>query len=98
MLLSLLVAELMMNTSKHAFGDGKSGNIRISLESAGADHHLTFADDGQGFDPDAEAARAGLGSRIMEGLVAQLNGSMRTASGPSGTTVEVSIPARERQT
>jgi two-component sensor histidine kinase len=96
MLLSLLVAELMMNTSKHAFGAGKSGNIRISLESAGGDHRLTFADDGQGFDTDADAARAGLGSRIMEGLVAQLNGSMRTASGPSGTTVEVSIPARER--
>jgi len=78
--------------------DWRPERRKISLESAGADHHLTFADDGQGFDPDAEAARAGLGSRIMEGLVAQLNGSMRMASGPSGTTVEVSIPARERQT
>jgi two-component sensor histidine kinase len=94
MLLSLLVAELLINTSKHAFAEGKSGNIRMSLASAGGDYHLTFADDGQGFDPDAAAP--GLGSRIMEGLVAQLHGSMRTQSGPSGTTVEVTMPALDR--
>jgi two-component sensor histidine kinase len=96
MLLSLLVAELLINTSKHAFAEGKSGNIRISLESVGGDHHFIFTDDGKGFDPDAQTARSGLGGRIMEGLVTQLHGSMRTASGPSGTTVEVTMPALER--
>jgi two-component sensor histidine kinase len=95
MLLSLLVAELMMNTSKHAFGDGKSGNIHISLESVGPDYRLTFTDDGKGFDPASQTAGPNLGSRIMEGLVAQMRGSIRTASGPSGTTVEVTIPAME---
>jgi hypothetical protein len=32
----------------------------------------------------------------MDGLVNQLHGSMRTASGPSGTTVEVTMPALDR--
>jgi hypothetical protein len=32
----------------------------------------------------------------MQGLVGQMNGTMRTASGPSGTSVEVTIPALER--
>jgi two-component sensor histidine kinase len=95
MLVSLLVAELMMNTSKHAFGEGQSGNIRISLESAGSDYRLTFTDDGKGFDTASQTAGPNLGSRIMEGLVAQMHGSIRTASGPSGTTVEVTIPALE---
>jgi two-component sensor histidine kinase len=97
MLLSLLVAELMLNASKHAFDVGQSGNIQIAMETVGSDHRFTFADDGKGFEPDTEAANApGLGSRIMRGLVSQMHGTMRTASGPSGTSVEVTIPALER--
>jgi two-component sensor histidine kinase len=95
MLLSLLVAELMMNSTKHAFAPGSSGNVTITLKSTGPDHHLTFADDGRGFDPEARTSSLGLGSRIMEGLVNQLHGTMRTASGSSGTTVRVSIPAAD---
>jgi len=95
MLLSLLVAELMMNACKHAFGEGRSGNIRISLESVGADYRLTFTDDGRGFDARSHAMRPGLGSRIIEGLAVQMHGSIQTASGPTGTTVEVTIPAVE---
>ena len=97
MLLSLLVAELMLNASKHAFDVGQSGNIQIAMETIGSDHRFTFTDDGKGFAPDTEAANApGLGGRIMQGLVVQLHGTMRTASGPSGTSVEVTMPALER--
>jgi two-component sensor histidine kinase len=97
MLLSLLVAELMLNASKHAFDVGQSGNIHITMETVGSNHRFTFTDDGKGFEPDSETASApGLGSRIMQGLVGQMNGTMRTASGPSGTSVEVTIPAMER--
>jgi two-component sensor histidine kinase len=97
MLLSLLVAELMLNASKHAFDVGQSGNIQIAMETVGSNHRFTFTDDGRGFEPDAETASApGLGSRIMQGLVGQMQGTMRTASGPSGTRVEVTMPALER--
>jgi two-component sensor histidine kinase len=97
MLLSLLVAELMLNASKHAFDIGQSGNIQIAMETVGSNHRFTFTDDGKGFEPDTETDSApGLGSRIMQGLVGQMHGTMRTASGPSGTSVEVTMPALER--
>jgi two-component sensor histidine kinase len=97
MLLSLLVAELMLNASKHAFDIGQSGNIQIAMETVGSNHRFTFTDDGKGFEPDTETANTpGLGSRIMQGLVGQMHGTMRTASGPSGTSVEVTMPALER--
>jgi two-component sensor histidine kinase len=93
MLLSLLVSELMLNATKHAFEPGQAGTIEISLETKGHDFHFTFADDGKGFPSDPKVrSSAGLGTRIMEGLVAQLRGTMHTRSGLSGTTVEVIIP------
>jgi len=95
MLLSLLVAELMLNASKHAFDAGQSGNVDIALEPVGADYRLTFTDNGKGFEPETAGA-SGLGGRIMHGLVGQMQGTMRTASGPSGTSVEVIMPALER--
>jgi two-component sensor histidine kinase len=96
MLLSLLVAELMLNASKHAFNVGQSGNIQIAMETVGSNYRLTFTDDGKGFEPDTGASTPGLGTRIMQGLVGQMHGTMRTASGPSGTSVEVTMPALER--
>ena len=93
MLLSLLVSELMLNATKHAFEPGQAGTIELTLDARDHDLHFTFADDGKGFPSDAEAhSHTGLGTRIMQGLVAQLRGTMHTRSGRSGTTVEVIIP------
>jgi two-component sensor histidine kinase len=85
----------MLNASKHAFDVGQSGNIDIALETVGSDYRLTFTDNGKGFEPETANA-SGLGSRIMQGLVGQMHGTMHTASGPSGTSVEVIMPALER--
>lgn len=49
LLLSLIVAELMMNAAKHAFVDGRRGSVAISLEARGTAYHLRFTDDGKGF-------------------------------------------------
>jgi signal transduction histidine kinase len=65
------------------------------METVGSNHRFTFTDDGKGFEPESASA-PGLGSRIMQGLVGQMQGTMRTASGPSGTRVEVIMPALER--
>jgi hypothetical protein len=56
--------------------------FRSRLETVGSNHRFTFADDGKGFEPDAETAIApGLGSRIMQGLVGQMHGTMRERVG-----------------
>jgi len=48
MLLSLIVAELMMNATKHAFDHGRPGSVVIRLEAKGSEYHLIFTDDGKG--------------------------------------------------
>ena len=94
MLVSLLVAELLMNASKHAFDPGTPGSITITLDHEDSSYQLKFADDGRGLPDDFDpSASAGLGMRIVQGLVSQLNGSLHTGSGPSGTTTEIRFPA-----
>jgi two-component sensor histidine kinase len=93
MLLSLLVAELMLNAIKHAFDDGQPGKVEIDMSEIGKNQRFTFIDNGRGFSPNEQSDGAeGLGRRIMEGLVRNLEGTMGVTSGPGGTRVEVLIP------
>ena len=83
--LGLISIELMMNAVKHAFPD-VGGTIRVSLRQASPDQlELTIADDGAGFDPES-ATSGSTGLQIVERLVDQIGGSLRTRSDSSGTT------------
>jgi two-component sensor histidine kinase len=96
MLVSLIVAELMMNATKHAFDHGRPGSVVIRLEAKGTEYHLIFADDGKGFPEESTiATTSGLGSRIVRSLVEQMAGTIRSQSGPAGTTIEIAIAARD---
>ena len=96
MLLSLIVAELMMNATKHAFDEAWPGSVVIRLEAKGANYHLIFADDGKGLAEGSDHTTSpGLGSRIVQGLVEQLAGTIRTQSSPAGTTIEIAFAARD---
>ena len=96
MLLSLIVAELMMNATKHAFDHGRPGSVVIRLEAKGSEYHLIFTDDGKGL-PEGQniTTVSGLGSRIVRGLVEQMAGTIRSQSSPVGTTIEIAIAARD---
>jgi two-component sensor histidine kinase len=92
-LVSLLVFELMLNASKHAFTQGEPGSVVISVDREPSGYRLTFSDDGKGLQEGADLTdSAGLGGRIMTGLVGQLGGTMQVRSSP-GNTVEISMPA-----
>jgi two-component sensor histidine kinase len=94
MLLSLIVAELLMNAAKHAFDEGQPGSVLIRLVAKGTKYHLIFADDGKGFPEGSNLpTSSGLGSRIVRGLVEQLAGTIQSRSSPAGTTIEIVIPA-----
>jgi two-component sensor histidine kinase len=80
--LALLINEVMTNALKYAFADRTDGTIRLELKAqveGGA--MLLIADNGSGFDH--ENIQAGMGSRLVKGVVAQLNGtySYRHAGG-----------------
>jgi two-component sensor histidine kinase len=76
----LLVNELVSNALKYAFGGRDDGIITIALERSEIGWaRLTVADDGVGFDP--EAVVSGMGSRLIAGIAAQLQGSSRYERG-----------------
>jgi two-component sensor histidine kinase len=94
LLLSLIVAELMMNATKHAFDHGRPGSVVIRLEAKGSEYHLIFADDGKGLPEGSNITTiSGLGSRIVRSLVEQMAGTIRSQSSPAGTTIEIAIAA-----
>ena len=94
MLLSLLVTEVITNCLKHAFVDRVGGTIALRLEQFDqAELELTIKDDGRGFPTDFDASQtAGLGSKILNGLAAQLHGKISTI-GTDGTTTRLRFPS-----
>jgi len=92
--LALLLNELVTNALKYAFPDGRSGTIRVSLKSLSPERcRFTVSDDGVGFDP--EAARHGMGGRLIKAMVAQLQGSHSYSSG-HGTVFSAEIAVHSR--
>ncbi|HEX3486925.1 MAG TPA: PAS domain S-box protein, partial [Micropepsaceae bacterium] len=93
--LGLLVTELVTNSLKHAFSDGP-GDIDVKLgRSETGKITLVVSDNGKGRKCGtviADQPKGGLGSRIIAGLVAQLDGtlSIQTAN---GTRSEFSVAA-----
>jgi two-component sensor histidine kinase len=94
--LALITNELLTNTLKHGFPEGRSGTVRISLTHQAGMIALTIADDGKGLDGDTEPPEKAksLGMRLIRGLATQLKGKVefRSAGPDKGTTATVTIP------
>jgi two-component sensor histidine kinase len=85
---------VVTNALKHAFQASGRGTITIRLETLeGGQAALSIADDGPGipagFDP---AASRSLGFRIVQGLAAQLDGTL-TYANEGGTVVRLVFAA-----
>ena len=73
--LGLIVCEFIVNSFKHAFPEGR-GCIRLDLEPVGPERaRLTLADDGVGL-PAPGNQSSGSGLRLIERLVAQIDGEL----------------------
>jgi two-component sensor histidine kinase len=92
MSLSLIVAELVTNSLKHAFGGRTNGAVTIVLETKKKTCILTVADDGGGVTIGAGDPKAdGLGQGILRSLASQLLGTISFESN-KGTTARVVFP------
>lgn len=97
MTLMLLVTEVLTNSIKHAFAPGQPGEVRLALERTALQTlRLTIADNGCGMAeapaPETGTGRPlGLGTTIIKGFAAQLNGTLQV-DGRHGVTTVVEFP------
>ncbi len=104
--LGLVLNELVTNAVKYAFPDNGAGIVRVRFAREGNGFLLSVSDDGVGLPPDEGlvAPRAGkrplgtgLGTRLLQGLAAQLRGTLsrRRGENGAGTLAELRFPVAE---
>lgn len=93
--LGLIVNELVTDSIKHAFPDGRKGRIGIRLAQEGDEIVLEIRDDGVGFPPGFDPGKAeGFGLRMVSLLAEQLRGILAFESDDSGARTTLRLPAR----
>jgi two-component sensor histidine kinase len=88
----LILTELIMNANKYAY-PGKAGPIDVSLEQYRNTFRLVVADRGTG--KAAIGGRQGFGTRMMNAMVARLDGTIEQFDNSPGLRVIVSAPIDE---
>jgi two-component sensor histidine kinase len=85
--LGIMVCELVSNAGRHAFVK-RSGRITVEAWCAAEAVQCRVSDDGQGAQPSTH----GLGLRIIDALLRDLNGHLERKTGSDGSTFTVSFP------
>ncbi len=92
--LSLITNELLTNSLKHAFPDGRKGTIRIDLQKSSGNILYRLSDDGIGFPADIDFENTTtLGMELVNNLVMQLMGTISISS-EAGTQFEIIFPIK----
>ena len=83
---ALIINELVSNSLKHAFPDGRTGEVTIAIHRINGRYELTITDNGVGPPPDFDFQKTdSLGLQLVTGLVNQLDGTI-TLDRTKGTT------------
>lgn len=92
--LGLIVNELVSNAFKHAFPDGRSGHVWVSVVASDPGRFtLSVRDDGVGLPAGFNiTATSTLGLQLVRGLVTQIDGAL-TVAHSGGTEFRVTFPA-----
>ncbi|HKU43005.1 MAG TPA: PAS domain S-box protein [Polyangiales bacterium] len=88
----LMLNELLTNAVKHAFPNGRAGEVQVGLHAKGSTVEITVADDGVGI-PEAKRGDLmnSLGMELVSLLVEQIQGELQVSHG-AGTTFRVVCP------
>ena len=88
----LILNELITNALKHAFRDGRSGTIRVSLARIEGRVELEVSDDGVGLPPGVDLQSSGsLGMQLIRMLSKQVGADL-LIEGTHGMSVRMLIP------
>ena len=90
---SLLLTELLTNSFKHAFLDGRKGKIAIDFKKDQDNNYLLIiSDNGIGLPDDFDIKKINsLGLTLVDALTKQLKGEMKI-TGKKGTKVTITFP------
>lgn len=88
--LGLISTELVINSLKHAFPDGRTGRIVVGYESDKLSWKLSVTDDGVGMPEPGPDVHKGLGTNIIASLAKQLNATISTVSSDKGAAITIS--------
>ncbi|MEL7167176.1 MAG: histidine kinase dimerization/phosphoacceptor domain -containing protein [Pseudomonadota bacterium] len=94
--IGMIVSEFVANSVKHAFPDGRTGQVAISLRNDGAGLRvLECSDNGVGLEAQdrASAEPAGLGKMLMQSAALQLDGDVQFEVGSGGARMTVQFAA-----
>lgn len=93
--LGMIVNEVVSNAYKHGFPNGRPGKVSITLlrPLEGNDAVLTIADNGVGI-AETPAGGIGLGTRLISGLAAQLQGKVEVIRS-EGVQFELKFPVEQ---
>jgi two-component sensor histidine kinase len=90
--LGLIINEAVNNSFKYAFPNSRKGKVEISLKKVADDIYLAVADDGIGFNHDAENELNSLGLELIKGLALDLRGEL-VLNSINGTNIVISFKA-----
>jgi two-component sensor histidine kinase len=85
--LGIIVCELVTNASRHAFTK-RAGRITVEAHCTAEAVCCSVSDDGEGAQPSAH----GLGLRIIDALLRDLDGTLERRTSAAGSTFTVSFP------
>lgn len=94
----LIITELVTNSLKHAFSEGRTGEIKVDLGSTGPDSYLmVVSDTGKGLPKDLDIRKSkSLGLRLVRELAeAQLMGRLEVSS-RDGTEFKISFMSKKK--
>jgi two-component sensor histidine kinase/CHASE3 domain sensor protein len=92
---ALIVNELLTNTYKHAFPDGRPGTIRLGMGVEGNEVRIDVTDDGVGLpDEVAGSGGGGFGLNTVRNLTRQIRGRLEIERLTPGTRFLLTFPMK----
>jgi len=90
--LGLITNELFTNIAKHAFPDGRTGTVEVTVESAGPEATVRVADDGVGLPPGFAEQPGHLGLKLIRSMAELTLRGTFTLESAKGTTAAICFP------
>jgi two-component sensor histidine kinase len=89
--LGLIINELLTNALKHAFPDGRPGQVEVQFQRRSSEFHLIIRDDGVGLA--GPVPGSGMGQELVRALAQGLGGRVSSEDAQPGLRMAITFPA-----